>query len=372
MLFADKPSRSLLPPIEAGAEEILASSPVAGGFVSASQILIFGSPDQGRSTADIPQPEPQGGGSDGHDLGGTVTPKPIDGVVQPAGPFSDGQFHVSDAPQDEDDGPPFSSLSVAWHVPAAKPSGIHRDEGSPNVHHYNPGEPDARPEPDGPKPDDTTTITGGDQPPVGGGQDEPDQPDDEHSVDVTQDATVDAQDADIIVTGYVGEVVAQLYIDQDLVMDQDVDISFTIDGDGNFSIVLDQYTLIDQQVSIDLDIFDVDNVLHVDLFLRDLIVIDQDTTVDISIDDGDPGGTVEINQEIELNQDVDVDIDIEDELEERYAVTITTDVDQTADADQDADVDITDNNGQIDVDVDAVQTAVVEQETVLRADFALV
>ena len=34
-----------------------------------------------------------------------------------------------------------------------------------------------------------------------------------------------------------------------------------------------------------------------------------------------PGGTVEVNQFIELDQDVHVQIDIEDELEERYIIT---------------------------------------------------
>ena len=125
-----------------------------------------------------------------------------------------------------------------------------------------------------------------------------------------------------MVSGYVGEVVARVHIDQDLTMDQDVDISFLIDGDGHFALLLDQDMRIDQEVEIDIEIFDVDGVLYVDLFLRDSIEIEQDTTLDVRISDGSPGGTVEVNQDIELDQTVDIDIDVEDELEERYVVKV--------------------------------------------------
>lgn len=191
-----------------------------------------------------------------------------------------------------------------------------------------------------------------------------------HSVSVAQIAVVD-QDASIIVSGYVGEVVARLYIDQDLAMFQDVNIAFTIDSDGHFALLLDQDTHIDQEIEIDVKIFDVDGVLHVDVFLRDSIAIEQDTTIDMQIIDGAPGGTVEISQDIEFEQDVDIEIDIEDELEERYIVNVTVDVIQDVDADQEAAVEITDRNGQIDMDVDSVQTAAVDQETIIQAEFAL-
>jgi hypothetical protein len=191
-----------------------------------------------------------------------------------------------------------------------------------------------------------------------------------HSIGVTQIAEVD-QDASIIVQGYVGEVSARLHIDQDLTMDQDVDISFAIDGDGHFAILLDQDTRISQDIDIDIRILDVDDVLYVDVFLRDSVEVEQDTTLDLSITDGPPGGSVAISQGIELDQDVDIDIDIEDELEERYIITVDVDVLQEADADQDAVVDITDRNGEIDMDIEAVQTAFVDQETLVRIDFAL-
>ena len=187
---------------------------------------------------------------------------------------------------------------------------------------------------------------------------------------MTQIAIVD-QEASVMVSGYVGEVVARVHIDQDLTMDQDVDISFLIDGDGHFALLLDQDMRIGQEVEIDIEIFDVDGVLYVDLFLRDSIEIEQDTTLDVRISDGSPGGTVQVNQDIELDQTVDIDIDVEDELEERYVVKVDVASLQEVDARQEAAVDITNWNGEIDMDIDAVQTAVVEQHTIVQADFSL-
>jgi hypothetical protein len=199
----------------------------------------------------------------------------------------------------------------------------------------------------------------------------PGVPDDAHTINVTQYAEVE-QDASIFVSGYVGEVVARVHIDQRLVMDQDVDISFTIDGDGHFSVLLDQDMRIDQDIWIDINIWDEDGVLYVELFVRDAVEVEQDTAIDLEISDGPPGGTVEVNQDLELDQDVHIQIDIEDELEERYMITTKVDVVQAAYADETAVVSITDRNGEIDLDVDASQTAYVDQETVVHADFVLV
>lgn len=192
-----------------------------------------------------------------------------------------------------------------------------------------------------------------------------------HSIAVMQDAEVD-QDARVMVHGYAGKVVARLHIDQDLLMDQDVDIDIDIDGDGHFSVLVDQDMRIDQDVDIDLKIFDVDGILYVDLFLKDRIAVEQDTTLEMHLSDGPRGGNVAIDQNLEMNQDVDIDIDIEDDLEERYVVKVDIDVRQDVDADQDATVDITDQDGDIDMDVDAFQTASIEQETIVRIDFASV
>ncbi|PSH69450.1 hypothetical protein CU102_08720 [Phyllobacterium brassicacearum] len=196
-------------------------------------------------------------------------------------------------------------------------------------------------------------------------------PEDGHTINVTQLAVVE-QDASIFVSGYVGEVVARLHIDQSLMMDQDVDISFTIDGEGHFSVLLDQDMRIDQDIWVDINIYDEDGVLYVDVFLRDAIEVDQDTTIDVEISDGPPGGTVEINQDIELDQDVHVQVDIEDDLEERYIIRTSVDVVQSVDADETAVVGITGRDGETDIDIDAVQTAYVDQETIVHADFTLV
>jgi hypothetical protein len=150
-----------------------------------------------------------------------------------------------------------------------------------------------------------------------------------------------------------------------------VDIAFTIDGDGHFCVLLDQDMRISQALDIDVDIHDTDGVLFIDVFLRDSIEVEQDTTLDMRIDDGPQGGTVEINQDLDLDQDVDIDIDIEDDLEERYIIKVAVETVQQVDADQDAVVDISDANGGIDMDVDATQTVAVDQETIVRADFAL-
>jgi hypothetical protein len=192
-----------------------------------------------------------------------------------------------------------------------------------------------------------------------------------HSITVAQNAEVD-QDASIIINGYAGAVVARLHMDQDLLMDQDVDIDFTIDGDGHFSVLLDQDMCIEQDIDIDLHLFDADRVLYVDLFLTDRVLIEQDTTLQMQIGDGPPGGTVEVHQNLEIDQDVAIDIDVEDDLEERYLVKIDVDVEQDVNAGQDAIVDVTDRAGEIDMDVDAFQTASVDQDTSVRIDFVAV
>lgn len=191
-----------------------------------------------------------------------------------------------------------------------------------------------------------------------------------HTIRVTQFAEVD-QDARIIVQGYVGEVVARLHIDQDLMMDQDVDIAFTIDGDGHFSVLLDQDMRVSQALDIDVDIYDRDGVLFIDVFVRDSIEVEQDTTLDMRITDGPAGGTVEVDQDLEIHQDVDIDIDIEDDLEERYIIKVAVETTQKVEAVQDADIDIASTDGGIDMDVDATQSVAVDQETIVRADFAL-
>ncbi|HEV7323296.1 MAG TPA: hypothetical protein VGO04_32230 [Ensifer sp.] len=191
-----------------------------------------------------------------------------------------------------------------------------------------------------------------------------------HDVSVLQTAIAE-QDAQIIVNGYPGDVVVRLDVEQGLVQDQEVDIALTTDEGGHFAILVDQDMHIGQEIEIDLDIFDEDGVLYIDLFLRDTIDIEQDTSIGLELGEGLHGGTVEVDQDIELEQNVDIDIDIEDELEERYVIKVEIGVSQEVAVTQHASVDIAISNDDIDVAVDASQTAVVDQQTTALVDFAL-
>ena len=117
---------------------------------------------------------------------------------------------------------------------------------------------------------------------------------------------------------------------------------------------------------------DNDGVLHVNLYMHDTVEVDQNTDVDMSMSDGPVGGSVAVNQDVELTQNADIDIDIEDELEERYLVNVRVETKQKADVDQDSLVSVKELNGHTYIDVDAIQTATVEQQTIVHADFAIV
>ncbi|RDI59967.1 hypothetical protein [Microvirga subterranea] len=213
---------------------------------------------------------------------------------------------------------------------------------------------------------------GGAQPiPADGLSDPGDKGDGEHDIDVTQTADVD-QDATIVVQGYMGSVVSRFHIDQKILMDQDADIDVNIDGNGHFAITIDQKMYISQQTDLDLKIFDDDGVLYVDLYLRDVIEVDQDTSVLFNMYDGFGDNDLVIIQDLEMDQDVDVDVDVEDELEERYDVKVDVSVLQDADADEEANLQITNHAGELEVDLEANQVAHVDQETFVKIDFALV
>jgi len=363
MLPVDRGTRDLLPPIEADQKEVIGPElTVTGSLVSASDIPLPTIPAAVHPAVDLPPAEQEdratSAGSDEHSV--TV---PIKSMA----PSIEGH-HVSGALGE----PHFVSISVAQNFSGPKPSATTYRDGAGSHDHRQ----DGHDRQDGyDRQDGHQVEPGGNDPRDGVNPASSDgdlaEIDNAHSIDVTQIAVVD-QDASIMVSGYVGDVVARLHVDQDLVMDQDADVSFAIDGEGHFAVLLDQEMRIDQEIEIDLEIFDVDGVLHVDVFLRDSVEVEQDTTIDVRISDGPPGGTVEVNQDIELDQDIDVDIDIEDELEERYAIQAHVDVLQQADAHQDAIVDINDWNGEIDVDVDATQTAAIDQQTIVQVDFAVV
>ena len=347
MYRVDPGTRHLPPAIESDPEEIVGPEiAFAGSFADAPTLLPLAAVSATQPAVDLPPVE--------QDTDWEVSTMPT------KGPASSIVAHGAPALGGDAEWPHFMPVLVAESFAPPKPPAIaHRDVASESAHPEEEGQ-DERSEfesDDGHRRHDADGI--------------PSEFDDVDSIDVTQVAVVE-QDASIIVNGYVGDVVSRLQIDQDLMMDQDADISVTIDGDGHFVVLIDQDMRIDQDVQIDVDIFDVDGVLHVDIFLRDTIEIEQDTAIDMRVTDGAPGGAVDVNQSIEMDQDVDIDVDIEDELEERYVVDVDVLVAQTIDADQGAIVDIEDRNGEIDLDLDAIQAATVEQQTIVQADLVLI
>jgi hypothetical protein len=348
MLTANKGTRDLLPLIQADPKEIVAAEAECSGCpIWTSEVPTPVAPAASRPAFDLALGE--------QDDGSQPAPTPIKALAPSlSAPLP------SEALGGEAEGLHTIPVSSVQGSSVAKPL-VNAHQGAAGGGNHREGGQAGRPEQDDGEASHGASDPGGT---IG-------EIDEVHSIDVTQIAEID-QDASIIVHGYAGEVVARLRIDQDIEMDQDVEIAFTIDGDGRFAVLLDQDMRIDQETEITLKIFDDNGVLYVDLFLRDSIEVDQETTLDMRIFDGPPGGTVEVDQDIELDQDVDIEIDIEDELEERYIVKADVDVVQEVDADQDATVDITDWNGEIDMDVSATQTALIDQETMARIDFSVV
>jgi hypothetical protein len=344
MLPANNGTRDLLPLIQADSEETILSEQESGGAPAAEDAPS----SSALSLATHPMADLAPLEENDADAYASVPIKAL--------PNSSAAFQVSTLARGDADHGQIAAPNPALDIAIPKPLMVSADRGA-GAH---------SPQGDAPvRHGDDDDIRSAGQGPL----QDPLNDDNVHRITVKQDAEVD-QDASIIVHGYAGKVVARLHIDQDLLMDQDVDIDFKIDGDGRFSVLVDQDMRIDQNVDIDLKIFDVDGILYVDLFLKDRVAVEQDTTLDLKIGDGPHGGSVAIDQTLEMNQDVDINIDIEDDLEERYLVKVDIDVRQDVDADQDATVDITHQDGEIDMDVDAFQTALVDQETIARVDFA--
>lgn len=342
MLPLDRSTRDLLPSCDGDRVDVIISEiAFAGSLVPAIAVPLPATLVAMQAAAELPLVE--------HAAGGEPATMPIKGTESPIAAFS-GSVTLGEAAHGTDIAPIYAARIL--HRELAGDPGHAQDRQ------------DGRRELDGDDGGDGVNHVANDHGEFAGF-------DDVHRIDVTQIVLVD-QDAGIIVNGYVGEVVARLHIDQDLSIEQDVDIAFTIDGNGHFIVLVDQELRIDQEIEIDLEIFDIDGVLYVDLYLRDAIEVEQDTSIDMRIGDGPPGGTVAVNQNIELDQDVDISIDIEDELEERYIIEVTIEIRQQADVDQDAIVDIGDLNGEIDMNVDAIQTASIEQQTLVQADFLLI
>jgi hypothetical protein len=357
MFPANDSTRDLLPPIATDPEDILGPEmPFAGNLVPASDVPPPSYPAS-HADAGLPRIEQEDGAHE-HESDWSLVKVPFKYLAPSSATSNSSGAHVKDSA-----GSHFIPDSVAHHASMRKPSTIN-DRGGAGSHNPE-GKQDRLPEPDG---DDVHGDVSGNPDDSYGGLAETDEA---HSINVRQIAIVD-QDASILANGYVGEVVARVHIDQDLLMDQNVDIDLTIDGNGHFNILLDQDVRIDQDVQIDLEIFDVNGVLYVDLFLHDAVEVEQHTTVDMRISDGPFGGTVEVNQDIEMTQDVDIDIDIEDDLEERYIVKVQVDTLQQADVDQDVVVDVKECNGETEMDIYATQMAAVDQQTIVQADFALI
>lgn len=347
-MFPYDGTRSLLPPIIADPDDIIGPEmPLAGLVLPVDMPSLAVPAAQGSASFSLRTEAVHSG-----EAGFSGTPS---GIATKASEFSG---------QTSDRGP--AQIEVDVRSPEISPHPLHKPaafgggtDAAPHVH-----EAGSTPAVEGAAP-----VAGGS--PAGAPSPLPEDDASGDSVSVTQLAVVD-QDASIFVSGYVGEVVARLHIDQDIDMDQYAKVDVVIDGDGNFYLLVDQDTRIDQDVEIDLKLSDEGGVLYVDLYVKDIIDVEQDTIVDMRVQDGPAGGTIDVDQDVELTQNVDVDIDIESDLEERYIVQVQVETLQLADVDQDVVVDARNTNGEVEMDVDSMQTAFVEQQTIVHADFTLV
>jgi hypothetical protein len=194
---------------------------------------------------------------------------------------------------------------------------------------------------------------------------------DSDDIHIVQTAFVD-QDAEVLLNGWMGESKIRVFMDNDADMAQDANVELDIDGNNRMFLRLDQSMTIDQDTEIDLDIYEVEGVLYVDLHLRNEVDIAQDTELDLMMDGWNGKSQFLVNNDLEVRQHVDVDVDIEDELEEKFAIKVAIGMKQAIDADQDADINVSYADGGFGVDVDAVQPATIDQDTTLRIDFSVV
>jgi hypothetical protein len=194
---------------------------------------------------------------------------------------------------------------------------------------------------------------------------------DSDDIHIVQTAFVD-QDAEVLLNGWMGESKIRVFMDNDADMVQDANVELDIDGNNRMFLRLDQSMTIDQDTEIDLDIYEVEGVLYVDLYLKNEVDIAQDTELDLMMDGWNGKNQFFVNNDLDVRQHVDIDVDIEDELEEKFAIKVAIGVKQAIDADQDADIDVSYADSGFGVDVDAIQTATIDQDTTLRIDFSVV
>ncbi|MGB3389118.1 MAG: hypothetical protein WBA88_14140 [Pseudaminobacter sp.] len=130
-----------------------------------------------------------------------------------------------------------------------------------------------------------------------------------HDVDVREDTRI-GDDVDIavaVISPRPVDVRVNTEVDQNGEMDQDADVAAeTGDGEGR----------------------------AIGIGTEQRPEVEQATTLDAHIGDGPPGSTVEVDQDLELEQDVAIDIDIEDDLEERYIIKVAVETIQQVDAEQ--------------------------------------
>jgi hypothetical protein len=194
---------------------------------------------------------------------------------------------------------------------------------------------------------------------------------DSDDIHIVQTAFVD-QDADVLLNGWMGESKIRVFMDNDADMVQDADVRLDIDDNNRMFLRLDQSMMIDQNTEIDLDIYEVEGILYVNLYLRNEVDIVQDTELDLMMDGWNGKSQFFVTNDLDVRQNVDVDVDIDDELEEKFAIKVAVGVKQAIDVDQDADIDVSYADGGFGVDVDAIQTATIDQDTTLRIDFSVV
>lgn len=190
-------------------------------------------------------------------------------------------------------------------------------------------------------------------------------------IHVVQTAFVD-QDADVLINGWIGESKVRLFVENDADMYQDVDIELDRDGNGRMLLRLNQSMIIDQETEIDLDIYENNGVLYVDLYLKNNVDLEQDTELDLMMDGWRGRSYVFVNNDLDVRQHTDIDVDIDDDLEEKFAIKVAIGVKQSIDVDQDADIDLSHSHNGLGVDVDATQVALIDQDTTLKIDFSVV
>lgn len=188
---------------------------------------------------------------------------------------------------------------------------------------------------------------------------------------IVQLAFVD-QDVDVFLNGWMGDSKIRVFADNDADISQDVDIDLDIDGDQRMFLRLDQSMTIDQATEIDVDIYEELGILYVDLFLRNDVDLEQNTDLDLMMDGWQGDSQFLVNNDLDVRQNTDVDVDIEDELEEKFAIKVAIGIKQAISINQDADIEVSYADGGFGVDVEATQTAAIDQDTILKIDFAVI